>query len=415
MIVLTLICLIFSSCSSTIHQRDSYMVAYRTGQVERAEAISSEAVEKAIKKGRYTKSKEAVWLLLDRALLRFLKEDMSGAIRDFDLALQAADYYRQPLALETMQQLLLQDSARAYAGDHFEQLYATVYMACALLHKGDTSNAFAVLRGGEERLQRLKEELRSFDLTRDWQPPENPLGKLLFAALLEKQGDFSNAQIVYRELARSAPHCRLVPKSLSKDNACVLFLHHRGQVPTKISDTSDASVASAAAVEIILESFGVDPAWSSLTGIPVPRLIQSGPTPRPLLSNQCLLANVSKTAQQTLDEKMPMIVARGVARMVMRRTFVASAKKESEDLGAAADLGMLFANLATRADTRQWSTLPAKIDVVRLDLSPGDYSWPLAGGITASLELKPGDLKLIHLFQPTPEDLIVLVPDGGHS
>ncbi len=416
-----LICLY--GCGAPLDRRDQYLIAYQQGQFPLAEAMLTQEVEASMPEGDFRESPDAIWLLLDRATERFATGNVEAAIEDYRIAVEAIDYYNQYSLAESLGQLLLEDGYGAYAGEDFEQILARVYFAFALLHQGDESNAFALLRQAEEVQQWKREQYRKSEVTKDFELIDNALGKYLLALLSEKRKDSSNAGILYGQV-QSLLNQEELPtpiKPLDNTPATLVIVSHNGNAPYKVSETSDASVASAVALELILQSQHIDPAFSSFAGIPVPALLQN-PLSFPIPSFAIVdgqekalfpLYDVRNAAAQQLHQQMPIIVARGVARFIIRRGAVACAQNRDEALGNIIDIAMLIANASTRADTRSWGMLPSSIDLARYGLLPGEHEIALktASGIsTYTIRLKPHDLCLIHLFAIHPGVITVQIP-----
>lgn len=415
------------SCSSILKQRESYLAAYCMGDLPVAEEKVSYTIAKELPENNYRKSVDAVWLLLDRANIRFSVGDTKKAAEDYLLAIEAMDYYNQSLASELLGKVLFQDELGAYPGEDFEQILARIYFALALLDIGDTSNAYALLRSAEEWQQKKRSEYASSPITETYKIIDNPFGKYLFAVLLEKQGDSSNASILYQQ----ANHLVSADPSLfpctGKEDATVLVICHNGNAPHKISTITDASVASTMALEVFLNTTCVDQfSLSSLGGIPTPALAYSLHT-RPM--SVCatidglkkplgLWYSVADTAEEQLKQKMPLIVARGVARYLIRRSAVNYAHEKDQSLGAVVDIAMLIANANTRVDTRSWSTLPEEIDLTRFDLAPGEHDLEIRVDPHVSnvrvyhykIQLKPRQLCVIHVFTIDPEGTRIIIP-----
>jgi uncharacterized protein len=414
--------LLFSTtyCNGDVlSQRGSYLKPYHLGQFELAEFNITQITQKELPKNNYTKSNEASWLLLDRATLRFAMGNVCEALEDYRLAIESLEYYDYIQNLDGVKQILFQDEASAYIAPDFEQLLARLYFSFALLHKGDRSNAFALLRNAEEFLQKKEHYYKKFPFSKEYRMADNALIRYLFAVLLEKKGDISNANILYEKLQQEP-----VTKS---NQATVLVVCHNGNSPYKISATSPASVASALAIEFFLSTQRIDPAWSSLTGIPIPALSQwplSAPQPiYASVGNQRQLLypfyNVIEAAYFDLEQQKPVIVAKGVARLLLRRTAVGYVQKQNQFLGLLTDIGMYVANANTRADTRSWTTLPAIIDLTRFDVESGEHELNLElpslspysqNNGAYKLILKPNDLCIVHIFNTHPGVTQVLIP-----
>lgn len=424
--ILPFILSLCSGCSTAIlAQRGPYLDAYHEGNFSQAEQRVNALSCQTKTETNFQLSKEAIWLLLDRATLHFAMNKTKEAIADYAKSLEAIDFYNQSVATEKIAQILTQDETSAYQADDFEQILARVYFSFALLHQNDESNAYAILRQAEEFEQEKRQQYHTIPFTRDYNLPSNPLSKYLLALLSERRGDLSNATILYQQ-AGAPPqlHKKPFPHQIGQQ-ATVLVVCHNGNVPYKISTTSPASVASACALEFLLSTQRIDPAWSSLTGIPVPAL-KAWPHSSPIRTfaqiketNTPLFPfyNITQAATEELNQKLPVIAARGVARLLIRRTAVEYCNRQDPCLGVLADLTMLVINDQTRADTRSWTTLPAEIDLARFDVDPGTHTLKLQIGEGAfkstdsySLDLAPHDLCIVHIFNIHPGVKTILIP-----
>ena len=137
-----------ASCAPRVSDR-SITIDYKHGHFHEAEYALTERMEEEMPGGDFKKSGDAVWLLLDRAMVRFVNGDTSQSIADFKQGLEAIDFYNQELFVETVAQILGQDSNAAYCGEDFEQALARLYFALALLHQGE--NAMLLLFCGKPK------------------------------------------------------------------------------------------------------------------------------------------------------------------------------------------------------------------------------------------------------------------------
>ena len=119
-----------------------------------------------------------------------------------------------------------------------------------------------------------------------------------------------------------------------------------------------------------------------------------------------LFANLEGHARAALEDAMPGIIARTVARVVIKNRAVDEASDEQPLLGLALNA---FAVLSEQADTRGWYTLPQEILVTRLELEPGrhDLELLLDGSLRPGasrnwqqIELEPGETVVFGLHWP---------------
>jgi len=89
-----------------------------------------------------------------------------------------------------------------------------------------------------------------------------------------------------------------------------------------------------------------------------------------------LVENVNALARKSLDDRLPAITARAVARMVVKNSMARNIKNQGGDSGAAVLMSIVTdvgAIVTERADTRSWSLLPGNILMARLVLPPGTH------------------------------------------
>jgi hypothetical protein len=112
--------------------------------------------------------------------------------------------------------------------------------------------------------------------------------------------------------------------------------------------------------------------------------------------------NVDAIARKTLEARMPAIVSRAIARMVIKDQTARAASKENDWAGV---LTNVFNVMTERADTRSWLTLPAEIQLARFTVSPGQYTvklepvnfsgMPLGSKTFDAIKLAAGDKKVL--------------------
>jgi len=84
-----------------------------------------------------------------------------------------------------------------------------------------------------------------------------------------------------------------------------------------------------------------------------------------------IVEDINAIGERSFNDRLPLIISRGLARMVVKTLAAQEAKKQAGDnawLKLAADLST---NLSERADTRTWSLMPGNILMARLALPAG--------------------------------------------
>src|SRR6266702_1197652 len=106
----TLLLLFFVSCSPLLREREAMQADLEAGRFSNAEERLSSMIQKEMPHGSYQNAPNAVWMLLDRATLRFSEGQADLAVLDYKMALEAIDFFNQTLASDTRLQVALDDS-----------------------------------------------------------------------------------------------------------------------------------------------------------------------------------------------------------------------------------------------------------------------------------------------------------------
>src|SRR6185295_16305386 len=101
------LCLLLLLCSCSHYYQDA-ATQLRDCRFEEAEKNLTKADQ------HYTTSNEAALLLLSRAMVYFQSGDLQKSSHDFEKALDAIDYYKQPSLPEIAGQTVIQDDVAAY-------------------------------------------------------------------------------------------------------------------------------------------------------------------------------------------------------------------------------------------------------------------------------------------------------------
>ncbi len=437
--VLFKITFLFLTSCSHLSEKDkaSYMNAFHEGKIEKAEAILD------INRGSisYQKNKNALWFSLESGSLNFINNQMDRSIAYFKHALEASDYFLQEDTSEKIQKLLFSDEMSAFSGEDYEQILLRVYFAFALIQKGDLSNGLALLKQAESYSQLREAIYVQSRLTKNIKILPNPLAKYLLALFLEKEGDLSNAQILYKQAKSSLSDTDvLFPKNDSTNCGTLLFICHNGNSPYRTSVRDKVSEDALFMLNILLESdksfqFNIPGSSSSmnnraydrniLTMIPkisVPKL-ERWPNSKPITSTVTVgdqkaslipIYNIDTVAHEQLHQALPLITARAAARYLIREQAARITKSN------AFNFGTLLTNILTNADTRSWMTLPYSFDIMRFDLKPGIY--PITVEVNDPVKLKQyqlpkikidkNEICLVHLFNIHPNVFRYLVPSS---
>jgi hypothetical protein len=390
-------CFFFSACTTPTTWQNAFLPKYQNGQISSAICELEKIKKEEITSNNFLTSKDSVWFYLNLATMQFAKGDIKKAQINYKLALDALQYYGQPSSLDDAKEFLISDNQSAYSGPIWEQTLSRLYFALTLIKMNDFGNARAILRNAEEFSKENQDA--------------NALCKYLFALFLEKEGDDSNAKILYDQASL------LVGKNIErgkKDLASVVIICHNGNAPFKFSKHVPASTTSLLLLEQFLANYRRPVAVSCLPGINVPALAKN-------IHSFALKTEVSidgtskaltpffsidKALSKTLHEELPILEARSLARYLTRRSVVFAAQERNSQLGALVDLGCLVANAMTEADTRSWCTLPSQIELACFHVEEGQHHFDLKVGMkqfkTQQIDVKKGQLYVINIFNIHP-------------
>ena len=148
----------------------------------------------------------------------------------------------------------------------------------------------------------------------------------------------------------------------------VTFLLHNGLGP------------SLAEIAIHVENPAPGPNGPVMFSLAVPKYIRRNvPVDHVVLSaaagsaNSEVVEDVNAIGEKSFNDRMPSIVARGLARMVVKNVAAQEAKKQAGNNQFSNLLMDIATNASERADTRTWSLLPGNILMVRLPLPAGTH------------------------------------------
>jgi len=142
----------------------------------------------------------------------------------------------------------------------------------------------------------------------------------------------------------------------------------------------------------------------SIGMISLPMYAQAAPAAVPLtvsvagksLGQTVPICNVGALAARALEERMPGILTRQVARAVAKGVAAAAADNSGDGLTSLAV--MLYNIFSEQADLRSWLTLPAHIQILNAWVEPGTPTVTLGGGIwSEEVTLTAGKTTIVYV------------------
>ncbi len=336
---------------------------------------------------------KAVMQYMNVGLLRRLNGDYKGSNLALAQAKQKIDDLYATSVSEQAGALLVNGEIISFKGDRFEQVLIHLYMA---------SNFLSLQGIDSARVELLQAQVK-MDA---WDEPEDevPFMHYFSGIIFEMLGESDAALVSYRKAVGTYINTRdrhglSVPSVLQSDLLRLLeqlqlvnelaeyrkqFGSDRGQLPDSITNRADRGelvvVLGNGLVsqrnQIIIHTWS--PELSSNIKIAVPAY-QNPPVKLNFARLQIngkyypleVVSSIDGLARAALSAKMPIIIARAIARAVAKKKTEKTAGKQNDY----AQLIMLIVNFSTEiADTRSWNTLPQEFELARVLLPEGEYN-----------------------------------------
>lgn len=368
-----------TGCVGLGTKSESMHGALAAGRVDHALAIAEQQ----------DSAHEDVLASLNKGMLRRMTGDYEQSNRFFEIAKQQIKALYGVSVSEQAGALIVNDTMRGYEGDRYEQVLLHAYMAMNYIQLEDFDSA---------RVEMLQADIKM----QEWgeQPEEDPFVRYLSGMIYEALGEKDQALVSYRK-AKEAYKLTGdkqglgIPATLKKD--LLRLLAEQGldnelkllQKEFKLDDFKPESIPEGYGELVVVVNSGLAPIRSAAsivtsTGgeivdtvkVSVPQYLPSKQpysvrltTDRTVSASLEPVENVDALARAALDDDMPLIMTRAIARAVVKH----KSQKEVEKRGGAM-MGFLatVANIVSeQADTRSWTTLPQTIQLTRLRLPVG--------------------------------------------
>jgi len=382
-ICLCLLLVGFSGCAS--YSNSFQRVEFLLSQQQPEEALVE--VEK-----RANSSSDKLLYLMDKAMLQRMSGQYEASNTTFEAAKKLGDKLTATSILEQAGAITLNDSIMSYEGEDFERVAVHMYSALNYIALNQWDEARVEALQADFLLQKLRE-----DADKDTVFAEDAFARYLMGMIYEHGQEWSDAMISYRKalLSYQTRNKSEVPTFLKYD---VLRMATRLGLIDEVSrykqefgispSTSDLSMRDKGEVIVLLhhslspikrdENVFVlgDDGIEHRIAFPVFESRSS-----PMAYAQLVIGderiNLDKVndfdvaARESLETHKPAMMARLLARAIVKHNMAEAMRKESGEL---AGFMMNMAAMATEtADTRSWLTLPKDIYLARVALPEGKY------------------------------------------
>jgi tetratricopeptide (TPR) repeat protein len=355
---------------------------------------------------------------LDLAMVQLLNGQPEEAERTLRRVRDALDHFEQKDIAETSVSMLTDDQHLAYSGTNYEKVLTRVFLALAnLLHDGQDAESYSLQINAkqQELMQRATaEQVANAEST------YTPLAIGPYLRGLLRESTFANYDDAARAYDRvvswqpefQAAHADLAraQRGVHSQGGCgvlyVFALLNRGPVKEQVAEIpTSAALLIADRIVSAVGEYDVPP---TLAPIKIPKVML------PPRTVDCLalsadgeevgrtetICDIGDLVLRQEAIELPHIMARAVARRVLKKSAIYAAKDYVEadnplsDFGLSA-LGVLW-EATEAADTRCWGLLPREIQVVRIELPAGQHTLELAPVLTNGIMAR-GPRTTIHV------------------
>ncbi len=349
----------------------SFLTALRNDNAESALEYADSFVLQTITSGKAKQNKYLA--LLERGKIAINAGRYDQCIVDLQEAERRFLTIEGTISLtEGFGSILTDDTSREYEAEMHEKIMISPYLVLAYLGKGDFAGALVERNRTMNKIHQYVEakEERSY--------LENPFARLLAAILYEMENKPDDAKIEYRKMKWEAEAARLAKKEMSTDLVILIdtgLAPHKSQVkwgplPVVSKDTTihlGFAYASYQATPSAVSKCDI-----SLDGNP--------------LGTAGLLYDLENTVLTQYEKDKAAIIAKLVTRMTAKAATQVSAHAAADRVAKDNPLaGFLLKSLVNigsavwmaveQADLRGWSTLPGKINYLRVNgLAPGEHT-----------------------------------------
>ena len=380
-----LLVLLSSGCSTHSKRISQPRNLFYDGQLQ----ACRDSLEKLAKSNRQDRDV----VNLDLAVVDLL----SGQAKQAEIKLRDVrdrfDHLEQASLAENTVSMWTDDQVRSYAGEDYEKILIRVFLSLSsLMHDGIDAESYTLqIQDKHEELGELFSQ-RNSGVGHPYQPL--PLGFYMRGMLREATlRDYDDAIRNYEIAASFLPNNQPLLWDLNRARSgihsqpgqgvvYVFAMVGRGPYKVEVAEqpTSDALLIA----DRIVSAVGPYKLPPTIAPIKIPDIVVpptdvenvgvriDGDAIGPTSS----LANIEQLAVSTYRASRNSIIARAVARRVIKKATIAAAKNSMGKEGLTA-IGMDIAGIAWEAteaaDTRCWGLLPRDIQLLRVEVPAGDH------------------------------------------
>jgi hypothetical protein len=342
---------------------------------------------------------------LDLAMVDLLAGNPAGAEARLRQVRDKWDHLEQKSMAEEVTSYLTDDGRRAYSGEDYEKLLVRVFLTLSsMMNDGVDASSYSLQAMDKHDEMRLQAEQRwEQELPESYCVP--PVVPYLRGVIREATlSNYDDALRSYEHAQRLLPDSPLLALDVERvthgvhspaGSGVVYVIALVGRGPYKVEVEEHATQQALLIADRIVSAVGKYSVPPTLAPVKIPQIV-SPPKPFDLLgvevngvavATTLPITDLHQLATETYAYKLPEVMARTVARRIVKKGAVYAAKDQLEASSTIASLAMDAAGVlweATEsADTRCWGLLPREIQILRVELPAGTHQFnlePVRGG-----------------------------------
>jgi hypothetical protein len=364
----------------------------RTSFYANSLAAAETEVDKGLKK---TKGDEDV-LKLEKAMVLLARGDAKNSEQLLREVRDNFDYLEQKSLAEGALSFLTDDNAKSYAGEDYERVLIRNLLALTnLMRDGGDAEAYS-LQAAEKQQQIIQAAVQEDGTNPKANYQQVALGPYIRAALREEtHHDYDDVQRSREMVVNWVPEFsqgrsdlqRAVHGAHSQPGHGVLYVFALvGRGPYKEEVEEMPSTVALLIADRILSAAGKQTLPPTIAPIKVPKVVPQVNLIRSVnvsvIGHQGgqteTITDIGRMACEQYEAVYPSIVAKAVVRRVLKKGIIYTAKEVAgvekySWQGLVLDAAGVVWEATENADTRCWSLLPDKIQVLRIELPAGDH------------------------------------------
>lgn len=379
---------------------------------------------------------------LNRAMVQLASGEPAAAEQLLREIRDRFDQNEKKTLIQKTKALATDDRKLPYAGEEYEKILIRTMLAISnMMHDGGDVNAYAlqITAKQQELLQSLQAKSEESELQVDLTAlnRQMAIGSYFRAAVLETSPlDYDDVQRCRVQVANWQPDFRDAKIDLVRAEAgrhspaghgVVYLVTLVGKGPYKEEAVEVPTTVSLLIADRILSSVGKYELPPNIAPVKVPVVVRSHQNVEAVtvfengkaLGSTTTLMDVSMLALEQNRLQRDEVIARAVARRIAKKGAVYAAKsglavQKSPEVDMLLTVAGVAWEFSERADTRCWSLLPDRIQVLRLELPAGSHQLGLATqrrsgklGPKLPVTLDVQDGKTTFVLGVIPEDRVV--------